>query len=103
MVGLRPLDDHDKLDSDARKTGRANGKGKMARRRYQFGCLFVRGKRLKVWVARWRERVLNSNGNMSTILRSEVLGAVSALSKRQAQRLLEERLRLVNDAKTAPR
>jgi len=103
MVGLRPLDDHDKLDSDARKTGRANGKGNMARRRYQFGCLFVRGTRLKVWVARWRERVLHSNGNMSSILRSEVLGAVSALSKRQAQRLLEERLRLVNDPKFAPR
>jgi hypothetical protein len=27
----------------------------MARRRYQIGCLFIRGKRRKVWVARWRE------------------------------------------------
>lgn len=30
----------------------------MARRRYQAGCLFKRGKRRKVWVARWREDVL---------------------------------------------
>jgi integrase len=103
MGALQQLDGRGKLDIDARKTGRANGKEKMARRRYQFGCLFVRGKRRKVWVARWRERVLDSNGNMSTILRSEILGAVSAFSKRQAQNLLEDRLRLVNDGRTPPR
>lgn len=103
MCALQQLDRRGKLDIDARKTGRANGKEKMARRRYQLGCLFVRGKRRKVWVARWRERVLDSNGNMSTILRSEILGAVSALSKRQAQNLLEDRLRLVNDGRTPPR
>ena len=103
MGALQQLDSRGKLDIDARKTGRANGKEKMARRRYQFGCLFVRGKRPKVWVARWRERVLGSNGSMSTVLRSEVLGAVSELSKRQAQNLLEDRLRLVNEGRTPPR
>jgi len=92
------LDCRVKLDGDARKTGRANGKDKMARRRYQIGCLFVRGKRPKVWVGRWRERVLTSKGSMSTILRSEVLGTVSELSKREAQNLLEDRLRPVNRA-----
>jgi hypothetical protein len=57
MAGPQPLDSQDKLDVDARKTGRAKGKGNMARRRYPFGCLFVRP---KVWVARWRERVVGS-------------------------------------------
>lgn len=60
MAALQQLDRRGKLDIDARNTGRANGKEKMVRRRYQFGCLFVRGKRRKVWVARWRERVLDS-------------------------------------------
>ena len=103
MAVPRPLDSRDKLNVDARKTGRANGKGNMARRRYQFGCLFVRGKRPKVWVARWRERVVGSEGSMTTVLRSEVLGTVSELSKRQAQNLLEDRLRPVNEGRTPPR
>ena len=40
---------------------------------------------------------------MSTILRSEVLGTVSELSKRQAQNLLEDRLRPVNRGRAVPR
>ncbi|MFZ0820652.1 MAG: tyrosine-type recombinase/integrase [Candidatus Acidiferrales bacterium] len=103
MLSLQTLEFEDKIDRDARKTGRANGKDKMARRRYQLGCLFVRGKRPKVWVARWRERVLNSNGGMSTLLRSEVLGAVKELTRRQAQNLLEDRLRPFNTGRLAPR
>ena len=85
MSSLQMLDREVKMDGDVRRTGRANGKVNMARRRHQIGCLFVRGKRLKVWVARWRGRVLTSRGSMSTILRSEVLGTVSELSKREAQ------------------
>ena len=103
MLSLQMLEFEDKINRDARKTGRANGKDKMARRRYQLGCLFVRGKRPKVWVARWRERVLTSNGGMSTLLRSEVLGAVKELSRRQAQNLLEDRLRPLNAGRTVPR
>jgi integrase len=103
MSSLQMLDREVKMDGDARKTGRANGKVNMARRRHQIGCLFVRGKRPKVWVARWRERVLTSRGSMSTILRSEVLGTVSELSKRQAQNLLEDRLRPVNRGRAVPR
>ena len=72
MFEPQRLDCGVKLDVDARKSGRANGKETMARRRYQFGCLFVRGKRRKVWVARWREQVLDSDGNMSAVLRSEI-------------------------------
>jgi integrase len=103
MSSLQTLDCEVRIDGDARKTGRANGKVNMARRRHQIGCLFVRGKRPKVWVARWRERVLTSRGSMSTILRSEVLGTVSELSKREAQNLLEDRLRPVNRGRAVPR
>lgn len=49
------------LGSDIGKGRRATLKierRKMARCHYQNGCLFVRGKRRKVWVARWREDVI---------------------------------------------
>ena len=51
----------------------------MARRRYQTGCLFKRGKRRKVWVARWREDVLLEGGQVGRLQRSVVLGTVADL------------------------
>ena len=36
----------------------------MVRRRFQRGSLFKRGKREKVWVARWWEDVINADGTM---------------------------------------
>lgn len=54
----------------------------MARRRFQSGCLFKRGKRRKVWVARWREDVLREDGSVGRMLRSVVLGAVADLPTR---------------------
>ena len=82
----------------------------MARRRYQEGCLFVRPKRKegkkksekkgrkvkKVWVGRWREDVIQPDGTLGRVLRSEVLGLVSELSKREARKLLEIRLGPIN-------
>ncbi|HUZ45856.1 MAG TPA: tyrosine-type recombinase/integrase [Terriglobia bacterium] len=69
----------------------------MARRRYQTGCIFKRGKRRKVWVARWREDVIKPDGSRGRIQRSVVLGLVSEIStRRQAQTLLADRLRLLN-------
>lgn len=50
------------LMPNARKCGRANGKDTMARPRYQDGSLFIRGKCTKMWVARWREDVIQDNG-----------------------------------------
>jgi len=38
---------------------------RMARRRYQKGQLFQKGKRRKVWVARWREDVIRPDGSRS--------------------------------------
>ena len=75
----------------------------MARRRFQSGCLFKRGKRRKVWVARWREDVLLESGRVGRILRSVVLGAVADMPTRsEAQRRLEEQLRPVNQGTTRP-
>ena len=92
------IDMRDRIAGDAGKGGRANRakEAPMARRRYQFGCLFVRGKRRKVWIARWREDVIYPNGTLGRVMRSEVLGPVSELPKREAHKLLETRLRPIN-------
>jgi hypothetical protein len=69
----------------------------VARRRYQTGCLFKRGKRRKVWVARWREDVLLEGGQLGRLHRSVVLGTVADLpTKREALTKLEGYLRPVN-------
>jgi integrase len=69
----------------------------VARRRYQTGCVFKRGKRRKVWVARWREDVLREDGKVGRILRSVVLGSVADLpTRKDAQVRLDEELRGVN-------
>jgi integrase len=75
----------------------------VARRRYQTGCLYKRGKRRKVWIARWREDVLREDGKVGRILRSVVLGSVVDLpTRRQAQVRLEEQLRSVNQGTSKP-
>jgi integrase len=75
----------------------------VARRRYQTGCLFKRGKRRKVWVARWREDVLLEGGQLGRLQRSVVLGTVADLpTKRHALTKLEEQLRPVNQGTGRP-
>ena len=75
----------------------------MARRRYQAGCLFKRGKRRKVWVARWREDVLLEGGQLGRLQRSVVIGTVADLpTKRHALTKLEEQLRPVNQGTGRP-
>ena len=69
----------------------------MARRRFQSGYLFKRGKRRKVWVARWRETAVLENGRVKQLRRSVVLGTVAELPKKgDAQVRLEEYLRPIN-------
>lgn len=73
----------------------------MTRSRYQNGCLFIRGKKQKVWVARWREDVIQLNGTVQRVLRSEVLGPVSEItSRREARILLQTHLALANSGKS---
>jgi integrase len=75
----------------------------VARRRYQTGCLFKRGKRRKVWVARWREDVLCEDGKVGRILRSVVLGSVADLpTRKDAQVRLDEELRGINQGTVRP-
>ena len=75
----------------------------MARRGYQTGCLYKRGKRNRVWVARWREDVILEDGSRGRIHRSAVLGPVNELpSRREARALLEQRLRSLNQGVLKP-
>jgi integrase len=69
----------------------------MARRRYQEGYLFIRGKRKKQWVARWREDVMGEDGRLERVQRTVVIGAVSELSKRAALNELKKRLGPMNE------
>ena len=75
----------------------------MARRLFQTGCLYKRGKRRKVWVARWREDVLLENGGVGRLHRAVVIGSLADLpTKRHAQVRLEEKLRAVNQGTIKP-
>jgi hypothetical protein len=65
--------------------------------------LFKRGKRRKVWVARWREDMLREDGSVGRMLRSVVLGSVADLPTRaDAQTRLEEQLRPLNQGTARP-
>jgi integrase len=73
--------------------------GKLARRRFQKGSVFLRGKKSQVWVGRWREDVIE-DGRIRREYRSEVLGSRSDYpTKRLALRELEKRLSVVNDSR----
>ena len=93
------LDARGTLFVDARKCGRANGKDAMARPRYQDGSLFIRGKHIKVWVARWREDVIRQDGTLSRTQRTVVLGSLSELSRREARSLLQKRVSEINQGR----
>jgi integrase len=98
------LDLRSTILAGAVKSGRAERleENRMARRRYQTGCLFIRGKKRKLWVARWREEMISPENTIRTVQRSEVLGPVSELSKKQAQSLLDSKLRTINAGSHRP-
>ena len=75
----------------------------MARKHFQEGSLFKRGKRRKVWVARWWEDTINADGTMGRMRRSVVIGTVAELATRRlATRALSERLRSLNSGSQRP-
>ena len=84
---------------NARKCGRASGKETMARPRYQDGSLFIRGKRTKMWIARWREDVIREDGTLARTQRTVVLGSLSELSRREARSLLQKRVSEINQGR----
>jgi integrase len=69
----------------------------LARRRYQKGTLFLRGKREKVWVGRWLADEIQPDGTIKRIHKSEVLGSRRDFpTKRLAQRELDGHVSVVN-------
>jgi integrase len=72
------------------------------RRKYQHGSILKRGKRQKVWVARWWEEVIGEHG-IERVRRSEILGSVSKIpTRRDAETVLDERLRRINSGDFRP-
>jgi len=78
--------------------------GRMARnRRFQHGSIFKRGKRKKVWVARWWEDTIGQDGTAERLRRSEILGTTAEIpTRRQAEQLLADRLRPINSGEFRP-
>jgi integrase len=93
-----------KLSADAEPAERALKGGKLARKHYQHGSIFKRGKRNKVWVARFREPEIAPNGETRFVRRSEIIGTVAELpTRRDAKIALSDRLRRPNSANYNPR
>lgn len=70
----------------------------MARLRYQYGEIVVRqGKKHASYLGRWREDIRLPGGTIVRRKRSQVLGIVGQISKKQAQRKMEGILARVND------
>jgi integrase len=92
------------LKADAEQAERAiYGGTRMARRRFQYGSLFQRGTRRKVWVARWWEEVINPDGNIGRRRRAEVLGTVAEIGSRsRAMDMLSKRLTSINNGSHRP-
>src|SRR6266581_6532620 len=94
------LDTRNTLKSDAEQAGRAIYRGTMARRGFQQGSLFQRGTRRKVWVARWWEDVIQADGTLSRLRRSQVIGTIP--TRRLAMQALSQRLGTINSGKARP-
>lgn len=93
---------HATLATDARTSGRITERRIVIRRRFQNGCLTIKGKGKKMWVARWRETILRPDNTLSKVLRSKVLGPVSQISKSEARNLLTACLRSTNQGQRRP-
>ncbi|MGA8150730.1 MAG: site-specific integrase [Terriglobales bacterium] len=66
------------------------------RRRFQKGTLLKRGKKELLWVGRWLEDEVRTDGSIHRRHKSTVIGSVNELSKRQAQRELNKILEPIN-------
>ena len=73
------------------------------RKRYQRGHLYRTGKHRQVWRARWVEPVVLPNGAVGRVLRNEFIAEVRDVpTRRQAQTLLDEKLRSLNQGSHKP-
>jgi len=80
------------------------GKEFTIRTRFQEGHVFLRrGKRRKVWAARWREDVISPDGTLKRVLRFAVLGTTSEINgKKEAKDILQAKLRPINLGRQRP-
>lgn len=67
--------------------------GTLARRRYQNGALRLSGKKKKVWTLRWREDVVEADGQIKRIRRETIVGTkhdfpTEKLARRRADVIL---------------
>ena len=80
----------------------------MARRRYQKGMVFLRGTKERVWIGRWREDVIQSDGSTRRVYRSINLGperepeAKKPVTEKMALRRLEPVLARINSTEYRP-
>jgi len=89
-------------DAEPKLGGSFEGE-KMTRRRFQRGSIYKKGKRKKVWVARFFEDVIAPDGALTRIRRSERLGTITEIpTRRQAEQVLLDRLRLFNSSDYRP-
>jgi integrase len=89
-------------DAEPKLGGSFEGE-RMTRRRFQRGSIYKRGKRKKVWVARFFEDVIAADGAVTRIRRSEKLGSVTEIpTRRQAEQVLQDRLLLFNSSDYRP-
>jgi hypothetical protein len=80
------------------------GKESPIRTRFQEGHVFLRrGKRRKVWAARWREDVIAPDGTVKRVLRFAVLGSTSEINgRKEARDILRAKLRPINQGRRRP-
>jgi integrase len=72
----------------------------MARKRYQKGCVILRG---DVWYGRYRDDVIGQDGKVTRVLRNTVLGSKKEYpTKRLAERKLELLLHRINAPEYRP-
>ncbi|MGB7848008.1 MAG: tyrosine-type recombinase/integrase [Candidatus Acidiferrum sp.] len=75
----------------------------MARPRYQCGSLWIRGKKRKRYVIRWREDVAKPDGSVVRIRRAETIGFVSQMKRQQALEILQSRVSALSQQRRQPK
>ena len=80
-----------------RAVGTSGKENSMARKRYQNGRVFLKGKKEEKWVGRYREDVVDVTGTTKRVRRSVILGTKRELpTKRLAERRLATILARIN-------
>ncbi len=102
-VGRLPLTAHSSTVPVGQAESTDCENSSMARRRFQKGRIFIRGKKQPVFVGRWRADVIQDDGSIVRVERSIVLGPVSELkTAKMAERSFAPILRGVNSLDYRP-